>query len=108
MSKIFRRFITYVGKVKLSDFKDADQIALVDKYCKEQEARDPRIKQARIQGTKLHPSHTDPTDPKEVLSIQFLDAEGQRVGTGHLHADGTAKFRYKQKPPPESPSGGFE
>lgn len=83
-------------------------MALVDQYCKEQEARDPRIKQASVQGTELHQSHKDPTDPQKVISIQFLDAEGKRVGTGHLHEDGTSKFRYKQKPPSESRSGGFE
>ncbi|KAJ6102985.1 hypothetical protein N7486_005412 [Penicillium sp. IBT 16267x] len=77
MSKVIRRFIFYVGRVKLSDFKDESHMALVDKYCNDQETR-------------------------------FLDADGKRVGTGHLHEDGTSKFRYKQKPPSESRSGGFE
>ncbi|KAJ6105324.1 hypothetical protein N7523_010134 [Penicillium sp. IBT 18751x] len=108
MSKIIQRFISYVGKVKPSDFKDSSHMALVDKYCNDQEKRDPRIKKASIQGTELHQSHKDPTDPKKVISIRFLDAEEKRVGTGHLHDDGTSKFRYKQKPPSESPSGGFE
>ncbi|KAJ5555934.1 hypothetical protein N7513_003576 [Penicillium frequentans] len=108
MSNVVRRFISYVGKVKLSDFKDESHKALVDKYCKDQETRDDRIKQASVQGTELHQSHKDPTDLKKVISVQFLDAEGKRVGTGHLHDDGTSKFRYKQKPPSESPSGGFE
>nr|POE87757.1 hypothetical protein CFP56_10986 [Quercus suber] len=83
MSGVIRRFISYVGK-------------------------DERIKQASVQGTELHQSHKDPTDPKKVISVQFLDAEGKRVGTGHLHEDGTSKFRYAQKPPSDSPSGGFE
>lgn len=50
----------------------------------------------------------DRTDPKQVLSIKFLDEERKRVGTGHLHEDGTSKFRYKQKAPAESQDGGFE
>ncbi|OJD13571.1 hypothetical protein AJ78_05987 [Emergomyces pasteurianus Ep9510] len=108
MSTVIRRFISYVGKVKLSDFKDPTHMALVDKYCNEQESRDPRIKQASVAGTELHKSHKDPTDPQKVISVQFLDQEGKSVGTGHLHEDGTSKFRYKQKPPSESPSAGFE
>ncbi|KAJ6036064.1 hypothetical protein N7540_000343 [Penicillium herquei] len=97
MSNVVRRFISisYAGKVKLSDFKDESH-------------KDGRIKQASVQGTELHQSRKDPTDPKKVISIQFLDSDGKRVGTGHLHDDGTSKFRYKQKPPSESPSGGFE
>lgn len=39
MSNVVRRFISYVGKVKLSDFKDESHKALVDKYCKDQETR---------------------------------------------------------------------
>ncbi|GFF62716.1 hypothetical protein IFM60648_00699 [Aspergillus lentulus] len=108
MSTVIRRLISYVGKVRPNDFKDVTHMTLVDKYCHEQETRDPRIKYADIQGTELHKSHKDPTDPKKVISIQFLDQEKKRVGTGHLHEDGTSKFRYKKKPPAESPSAGFE
>ncbi|RAH71361.1 uncharacterized protein BO66DRAFT_437383 [Aspergillus aculeatinus CBS 121060] len=96
MATVIRRFISYTHST------------LVDKYCQEQEARDPRIVQAAIQRTELHQSHKDPIDPKKVISIQLLDKNGNRVGTGHLHDDGTSKFRYKQKPPSESPSSGFE
>ena len=39
MSNIIRRFISYVGKVKISDFKDPVKRAVVDKYCKDQEER---------------------------------------------------------------------
>lgn len=39
MSNVMRRFISYVGKVKLSDFKELSHMALVDKYCNDQEAR---------------------------------------------------------------------
>lgn len=39
MSTIIRRFISYVGKVKMSDFKNETHMALVDNYCKEQESR---------------------------------------------------------------------
>jgi len=39
MSKIIRGFISYVGKVKLSDVKDPSHMALIDKYCNGQEKR---------------------------------------------------------------------
>ncbi|EER39361.1 hypothetical protein HCDG_06466 [Histoplasma capsulatum H143] len=39
MSLIIRRFISYIGKVKLSDFKNSTHRPLVDAYCHEQEAR---------------------------------------------------------------------
>lgn len=58
--------------------------------------KDPRCKKANLRGTELHDSHDDPTDKKKVISIRFLDENDRRVGTGHLHEDGTAKFRYKQ------------
>ncbi|KAL3474255.1 hypothetical protein BJX99DRAFT_260523 [Aspergillus californicus] len=108
MSTTIRRFISYVGKVSLSDFKDKTHMALVDNYCKEQETRDSRVKKASIEGTDFHDSHKDPTDPQQVISVKFPDEEGKRVGTGHLHENGTSKFRYKQKPPSESPASGFE
>lgn len=39
MATVLRRFISYVGKVKLGDFKDPKHVALVDSYCKDQESR---------------------------------------------------------------------
>ncbi|PYH98322.1 hypothetical protein BO71DRAFT_395436 [Aspergillus ellipticus CBS 707.79] len=108
MSTVIRRFISYIGKYSLSDFKNPAHATLVDTYCNDQEKRDPRIKHASIEGTEFHPSHKDRTDPKQVLSIKFLDEEKKSVGTGHLHEDGTSKFRYKQKAPAESQDGGFE
>lgn len=39
MSKVIRRFISVVGKVKLSDFKDETQRAKIEKYFSEQEKR---------------------------------------------------------------------
>lgn len=39
MSNVIRRFISYVGKVKLNDFKDSSHMALVDKYCSDEETR---------------------------------------------------------------------
>lgn len=39
MTTVNRRFISCVGKVKLSDFEDPSHMALVDKYCNDQETR---------------------------------------------------------------------
>ncbi|CEL05516.1 hypothetical protein ASPCAL06634 [Aspergillus calidoustus] len=127
MSTIIRRFLSYIGKCKPSDFKNPAHGTLVDLLQRPRETsisplpyyhyiqglltavpQDPRIKYASIEGTELHKSHKDPTDTQKVISIRFFDEDKKRVGTGHLHEDGTDKFRYKKKPPSESPSGGFE
>lgn len=47
MSNVIRRFISYVGKVKLSDFKDASHKALVDSYCNDQETRVSKLSNSR-------------------------------------------------------------
>lgn len=39
MSNVIRRFISYVGKVKLSDFRNPSHKELVEKYCNDQETR---------------------------------------------------------------------
>ncbi|OJD12618.1 hypothetical protein AJ78_06823 [Emergomyces pasteurianus Ep9510] len=53
-------------------------MALVDKYCNDQEAPDSLIKQAKIAGTELHKSHKNPTDPLKVISVQLLDQEREK------------------------------
>ncbi|KAE8321283.1 hypothetical protein RU639_013165 [Aspergillus parasiticus] len=98
MSSITKRFMSFVGKNRLEDIVDPKLRAVVIGYCDAQEKKDPRCKKANLRGTELHDSHDDPTDKKKVISIRFLDENDRRVGTGHLHEDGTAKFRYKQNP----------
>lgn len=39
MSTVIRRFMSYVGKVRLSDFKNPTHAKIVDQYCKDQEAK---------------------------------------------------------------------
>lgn len=84
------------------------QCPLHDEIARLTEHKDHPIKKAKIKGTQLHETHKDPTDPQKVISIQFLDDKDSRVGTGHLHEDGTSKVRYYQKEPGESASQGFE
>lgn len=58
-------------KGQAEDFKDPAHMTLVDKYCNDQETRDPCIKRASIQGTELHKSHKDPTEPKRSSPFSF-------------------------------------
>ncbi|EEQ28041.1 hypothetical protein McanMca71_008026 [Microsporum canis] len=107
MSKIIRRFISYIGKTKLEDFVDPKVQSQVQNFCEDREKKDSRCIKAEIKGTRFHRSHDDPTDEKEVLTIKFFNEDDKRVGTGHLHEDGTYKFRYK-RPPPEDAANGYE
>ncbi|KAI4917180.1 hypothetical protein J4E90_003687 [Alternaria incomplexa] len=84
-----RRLIQYVGKVTLEHL-DAESVPLVKAFCEKTEKDKPVIKKAEIKGSKWHRSHDDPNDEKLVLSIRFLDDNGKRVTTGHLHKDGTS------------------
>lgn len=42
-------------------------------------------------GAKAHKSHKDPSDEKDVISLQFLDDNEQRIKSKHAHEDGTSK-----------------
>ena len=53
------------------------------------------MKKAEIKGTRLHQSHDDPSDPKPVISIRFKDENDRRIGTGHVHEDGTGQVNWK-------------
>lgn len=53
------------------------------------------MKKAEIKGTHLHKSHDDLNDPKPVISIRFKDENDTRVGTGHVHDDGTGQVNWK-------------
>ena len=53
------------------------------------------VKKAEIKGTRLHQSHDDPSDDKLVISVRFKDEEDRRLGTGHVHEDGTGSVKWK-------------
>lgn len=57
--------------------------------------KNSKVTQAEIKGTHLHQSHDDPSDTKPVISVRFLSESGSRLGTGHVHEDGTGKVNWK-------------
>ncbi|MCJ1485509.1 hypothetical protein MMC06_005683 [Schaereria dolodes] len=72
-----RRLIQYVGSVALEDIKNVNHRESVKTFCKTQETADPRIIKAEIKGSNPHKSHSDPTDPENAISVQFLDTNGK-------------------------------
>jgi len=90
-----RRLIQYVGSVKLEDFTNLALREAVNTFCEQQEQANPKAKAAEIKGTTLHQSHDDPGDTQPVISIRFKDEDDRRIGTGHVHEDGTGKVNWK-------------
>ena len=42
-------------------------------------------------GSKPHPSHDDPNDPEDVVSLRLKDAESKTIRRAHVHLDGSVK-----------------
>lgn len=57
--------------------------------------QNPNVTKAEIKGTCLHQSHDTPTDTKPLISVRFKDANDRRLGTGHVHEDGTDEMKWK-------------
>ncbi|RAL00800.1 uncharacterized protein BO80DRAFT_425211 [Aspergillus ibericus CBS 121593] len=60
--------------------------------CDAVERADPRIVFADIQGAKAHISSKDRTDLEEVITVGLQTQGGLRVGTLHVHLNGSFKF----------------
>ncbi|KAL8743925.1 MAG: hypothetical protein Q9190_003774 [Brigantiaea leucoxantha] len=97
MNSSSRRLVQYVGSVKLENFPNAQLRQTVQAFCEkqEQQARNSEVKKAEIKGTQLHQSHDDPSDNKPVISVRFKDEQDRRLGTGHVHEDGTGSVKWK-------------
>ncbi|OJD22695.1 hypothetical protein ACJ73_05959 [Blastomyces percursus] len=98
MSRVFKRLYTVVGKVTFDNVKEQNVngsawVSSLDSAASDAEKTDPRIKHLKIQGAKAHQSHTDPNDPKPVISVQYLNDLMQRVRSEHVHEDGTTKSK---------------
>ncbi|KAL9632644.1 MAG: hypothetical protein Q9164_005190 [Protoblastenia rupestris] len=89
-SQMFKRFISYVGKTKLTDLPK-DWQKTVDEVLVAQEKANPQITKAEIKGAQPHKSHKDPSDPLDVISVRLLKDSGSRVDSIHIHQDGTSK-----------------
>ncbi|KAK2757982.1 hypothetical protein FQN54_004388 [Arachnomyces sp. PD_36] len=91
-----RRLIQYVGSVALSDIKNPKHRDAVNAFCNNLEQEDTRVKKAEIRGSQPHQSHDDPDDAQDVISVRFKDESDSRLGTAHVHEDGTSKMRWKK------------
>ncbi|EER27199.1 hypothetical protein CPC735_025350 [Coccidioides posadasii C735 delta SOWgp] len=68
--------------------------SMVKRITDDIEKADPRIKVADIQGGRAHKSSNDPKDPFPVITVGLLTTENSkdRIGSIHVHFDGTFKF----------------
>ncbi|GIK07237.1 hypothetical protein Aspvir_002895 [Aspergillus viridinutans] len=60
--------------------------------CNAIEKADARITVADIQGSKAHPSSKDREDKQQVITVGLHTNAGTRIGSLHVHQDGTFKF----------------
>ncbi|MCJ1399439.1 hypothetical protein MMC11_002641 [Xylographa trunciseda] len=86
------RLVEWVGKVKLHDIKDDLFRTSVAAFAENEERKYPRIKKAEIKGSTPHLSHDDPSDKEEVITVEVQSTKGTRLGTCHVHQDGTGKL----------------
>ncbi|EFR04872.1 hypothetical protein MGYG_07875 [Nannizzia gypsea CBS 118893] len=66
--------------------------AVTDSVCNEIEKADPRIVAANIQGSRAHVSSKDRSDNQNVITVGLETHTGTRIGSLHVHLDGTFKF----------------
>ncbi|MCJ1431411.1 hypothetical protein MMC27_000763 [Xylographa pallens] len=85
-------FTQFVGKVKKTDIVSPKWMGVLDTALEEAKAKDPRIKQAEIRGATPHPSNDDPGGARTHLSVIVKDENGKRIGTYHVHEDGTSEL----------------
>ncbi|DAA78391.1 TPA_exp: hypothetical protein A8136_4367 [Trichophyton benhamiae CBS 112371] len=92
MQTTTKRFFSIVGRVSVGDVQlkngsgwgSGFSIALPqlrEKY--------PTAISAIIQGSQAHKSTKDPSDTKSVVTLAMYDEKGVRVGSAHIHEDGT-------------------
>ncbi|PYI02932.1 hypothetical protein BO78DRAFT_350731 [Aspergillus sclerotiicarbonarius CBS 121057] len=85
-----QRLYQLIGKTKLEDLPTGWQ-APIDHALREQEQANPDFKCAEIRGSKPHPSHDDPSDPEDVISVRLKNDEMKTIDRIHVHKDGTVR-----------------
>ncbi|KAE8139208.1 hypothetical protein BDV38DRAFT_281373 [Aspergillus pseudotamarii] len=63
-----------------------------DTVCNAVERADPRVTVADIQGSRAHESSKDRDDKEKVITVGLQTNSGTRIGSLHVHLDGTFKF----------------
>ncbi|KAJ5184186.1 hypothetical protein N7492_001802 [Penicillium capsulatum] len=84
------RLYQLVGKTKLNDLP-FEWRSPVSGYLDGEEKADPNFKNAEIRGSKPHPSHDDPDDNQDVVSIRLKDGDMKTIRRVHVHLDGSVK-----------------
>ncbi|PYI02370.1 hypothetical protein BO78DRAFT_454160 [Aspergillus sclerotiicarbonarius CBS 121057] len=83
-----RRLYQLIGKTKLTDLPP-EWVSPVYDVLESEENADPNFKNAEIRGAKPHPSHDDPTDKQDVISVRIKDDELKTLRRLHIHQDGS-------------------
>ncbi|KAE8400350.1 hypothetical protein BDV37DRAFT_209628 [Aspergillus pseudonomiae] len=65
---------------------------MTDTVCHEIEKADSRITVADIQGSRAHKSSKDREDKENVITVGLQTNSGTRIGSLHVHLNGTFKF----------------
>ncbi|KAK2752872.1 hypothetical protein FQN54_008025 [Arachnomyces sp. PD_36] len=65
---------------------------MTKRVCDAIEKADPRIKVANVQGALAHRSSKDRNDKQDVITVGLTTSAGTRVGSVHVHLDGSFKF----------------
>ncbi|KAF1848399.1 uncharacterized protein K460DRAFT_364380 [Cucurbitaria berberidis CBS 394.84] len=72
-----------------------------EKFVEDIAAKIPIITGIKLNGSRPHKSHDDPADPKPVISFALYKSNKlnsrNRVGSGHVHDDGTGHVNFSSK-----------
>ncbi|KAL4891345.1 hypothetical protein BDV59DRAFT_182278 [Aspergillus ambiguus] len=85
-----RRLYQLIGKTKLTDLPLEWQ-APVSQVLDAEEKTDSNFKNAEIRGARPHPSHDDPSDKEDVVSVRLKDGNNKTMRRLHIHRDGSVK-----------------
>ncbi|GFF98175.1 hypothetical protein IFM53868_09675 [Aspergillus udagawae] len=85
-----RRLYQLIGKTKLTDLPLEWQ-GPVSQVLAEEETADPNFKNVEIRGSRPNPSHDDPSDKEDVISVRLKDADNKTMRRLHIHQDGSVK-----------------
>ncbi|KAM5441266.1 hypothetical protein MferCBS31731_003695 [Microsporum ferrugineum] len=92
MQTTTKRFFSIVGRVSVEDVQRKSGLGWgygFDTALPKLRQKYPTAKTAIIQGSQAHKSTKDPADTKHVVTLAMYDENDVRVGSAHIHEDGT-------------------